>query len=244
MGNLLICKCETCLSNKEEEMNDNQSQRIIPISKKNTRGNIVISSITNINILNKSYNIEQKDLSMSLDDSIKKGSNDNIIQLLNILISEEFYEKLNKGERLHNLLEFLYNYKNDILFSLLLFILIKIKIILNDPIYAEYTITEIHQKFMKIYQYLIENNILEEIKENIEEDSRIKYNLMDIIESSTEIFHFFCYNIFKEKKPYNIFYWDKYKNYFNYIEQKIDEIKNGIININLSLGDNKLKIIE
>ena len=243
MGNLLSCNCETCLVNKDQVMNDNQSQRIIPISKKNSRGNILISSTTNISIINKSYNIEKTDISFSLDDSLKRVSNDNIINLLKILISEKFYEKLIKGERMHNLLEFLYNYKNDILFSLLTFILFKIKNILNESIFVEYSITEIHSKFIKTYFYLIENNILEEIKENIEEDSRIKYNLIDVIESCTEIYHFFCYKIFYEKKPYNIFYWDKYKNYYDYIEQKIDEIKSEINNINLSLGDNKLKII-
>ena len=243
MGNLLSCNCETCLVNKDQVMNDNQSQRIIPISKKNSRGNILISSTTNISIINKSYNIEKTDISFSLDDSLKRVSNDNIIYLLKILISEKFYEKLIKGERMHNLLEFLYNYKNDILFSLLTFILFKIKNILNESIFVEYSITEIHSKFIKTYFYLIENNILEEIKENIEEDSRIKYNLIDVIESCTEIYHFFCYKILYEKKPYNIFYWDKYKNYYDYIEQKIDEIKSEINNINLSLGDNKLKII-
>ena len=244
MGVLLTCKCETCIVNKEQEMKDNLSQKVIPISKKYQKGNILISSTTNINIINKSYDLEKRDLSTSFDDSIKRDSNDNINHLLNILISEQFYEKLIKGERLHNLLEFLYLYNNNILFSLLSLFLIKIKNILNNSIYLDYRIIELHQNFMKIHLYLLENNILIEIKENIEEDSRIKYNLIDIIQSCVEIYHFFCYAIFNERKPYNVFYWDKYKNYYDYIEQKINEIKNGIININLSIGDNKLKIIE
>ena len=244
MGVLLTCKCETCIVNKEQEMKDNLSQKVIPISKKYQKGNILISSTTNINIINKSYDLEKRDLSTSFDDSIKRDSNDNINHLLNILISEQFYEKLIKGERLHNLLEFLYGYNNNILFSLLSLFLIKIKNILNNSIYLDYRIIELHQNFMKIHLYLLENNILIEIKDNIEEDSRIKYNLIDIIQSCVEIYHFFCYTIFNERKPYNVFYWDKYKNYYDYIEQKINEIKNGIININLSIGDNKLKIIE
>ncbi len=244
MGVLLSCKCETCLVNKDQEMQDSLSQKIIPISKNYSNKNILISSTTNINIINKSYDFEKRDLSSSFDDSIKRDPNNNITHLLNILISEQFYEKLIKGERLHNLLEFLYSYNNNILFSLLSFILIKIKCILNNSIYVEYAINELHHKFMKMYLYLVENNILVEIKNNIEEDYRIKYNLIDVVQSGVEIYHFFCYKIFNEKKPYNVFYWDKYKNYFDYIEQKINEIKNGIININLSIGDNKLKIIE
>ena len=68
---------------------------------------------------------------------------------------------------------------------------------------------------MKIYNYLFENNILEEIKINIEEDVRIKYNLIDVLESCTEIYHFFLWKIFNGKKPHHMFYWDQSKNYHN-----------------------------
>ena len=243
MGNLLSCKCETCLLNKEQEVNDNKYQKRIPISQKSSRRNIIFSPTTNINIITRSNNIEQKDISISLDDSIKRTNDSKIIQLLNILISNQFYEKLIKGERLHNLLEFLYIYNNTILFNLLLYLLFKIKNILNDSIYLEYKTKEIYTYFMKEYLNLIDNNILDDIKKNIEEDYRIKYNLIDVLESSVELYHFFYYKIFKGRSPYNIFYWEQYKNYYNYIEQKIGGIKDGIININLSLGDNKLKII-
>ena len=228
MGNYLLCKCESCLVNKEQEMSDSELQKIIPISKKMIER-------------------DKNNLSISFDDSLKKSNeenNINIIPILNILLSSQFYEKLIKGERFHNLLDFLYNYNNNILLSLLLIILEKIKYILNDALNIENEIKLLHNNFKMKYLYLIEKNILGEIESNMEEQSTIKYNLIYVIESSVEIFHFFCYFILNKKKPYNIFYWDKYNNFKNYIFQKINEIKNGIININLSLGDNKLKIIE
>ena len=237
MGNILLCKCESCLANKEEEMNDNESQKIIPIAKKVIGRNIMNLSTTKIN--------HKNELSISFDDSMKKSDNDDIIlPLLNILLSSQFYEKLIKGERFHSLLEFLFKYNNNILFNLLLFILEKIKYILNDSLNIEKEIKLLHHNFNIKYLYLVEKNILEEIKENMEEQPIIKYNLIYVIESSAEIFHFFCYYIFNNKKPYNKFYWDKYNNFNQYISQKINEIKSGTININLSLGDNKLKIIE
>ena len=244
MGSILSCNCKICLIDKEKEINDNQSQKVIPISQKYSRGNSLTSSTTSINKINKSFNTEKNDISMSSEDSIKRSSKENIIHLLNNLISEQFYEKLINGERLHNLLEFLYTYNNNILFCLLEIFLIKIKNIFNEVVNIENLMKKIHQNYMKMYLYLLADNILDEIRENIEEDSRIKYNLIDVIESCTEIYHFFCFEIFKQKRIYKKFYWDKYKNFYNYIEQKITEVKDGIININLSIGDNKLKIIE
>ena len=245
MGSISTCNCKICLINNDQEINDNKSQKVIPIFQKYSKGNTIISSTTSINIINRSFNMEKNDISISSDDSTQRSSKDNIVQLLNVLISEQFYEKLIKGERLHNLLEFLYSYKNNILFCLLQIILIKIKNIFNETtITIENPTKQIHKNFVKIYLDLLADNILIEMRQNIEEDSRIKYNLIDVIESCTEIYHFFCFKIFKQKKPYNNCYWDKYKDYYIYMVQKINEIKNGINNINLSIGDNKLKIIE
>ncbi len=236
MGNILLCKCESCLMTKEQELNDIKTQKIIPITKKLIEKNEMVLSNTNINPKN--------DLSISFDDSLRKNDNNNIFPLLNILLSSQFYEKLIKGERFHNLLQILYKYKNNILFSLLLFILERIKLILNDSLNIKQEIKLLHHIFKIKYVNLVDKNIIEEIKENMEEQPIIKYNLIYIIESSLEIFHFFCYYIFNNKKPYNKFYWDKFNNFNQYISQKIKEVKSGIININLSLGDNKLKIIE
>ena len=245
MGNIISCRCETCLTTKEQVVTDKQTQKIISISQKSPIRNIIISPTTNIKIINKSYNSEKKDLSMSLEDSFKRNTNDNNINhLLDKLISEQFYEKLIQGERLHNLLEFLYAYDNNVLFNLMLLVLLKIKNILNDSMIIEYSTKVVHQNFIQIYISLIEDDVLEDIRKNIEEDSRIKYNLIDVLESCSEIYHFFKYQISERKKPYDTFYWDIFKNYQNYIEQKIQGIKKGIININLSLGDNKLKVIE
>ena len=229
MGNIFSCKCDTCLISKEQEIKDTKSSKIIKFSQKNLEENKIL----------------KKDLSTSFEDSIKRTpSNNNIIPILNSLMSEKFYSKLISGESFHNLLEFLYSYNNKILFNILQVFLIKIKNILNDTLCIEYSIKNLQNNFLIIYNDLNNNNILDDIKENMEEDSRIKYYLIDVIESCTEIYHFFWKKIFGKKNNYLVFYWDKYKNYYDYIEQKIKDIKNCISNINLSLGVNKLKIID
>ena len=249
MGTSFLGNCETCCNKDNHDLvSDNnpilfkKTSRFSPPCQNNYMNKIYISSSpTNFNYIS---NSDRTELSMSIDNSPVKSNKKDIISLQSNLISFQIYEKMIKGERLHNILEPLTFYDNNILFELLLTILAKIKDIFKGAFFDENAVINLHKNYIKIVQDLSNNNILEEIKLNIEEDSRLKYILLDVIESVVELFHFFKYKILSEQEPYNKCYWDQYKDCINYMEQKLNEIKSGIINMNLSLGDNKLKIID
>ena len=257
MGSNFILQCETCCGKVNQEF----EQDNIPIVLKKTTTEkqnkiskkILISSSssslspsnTNKNLLTNSAAIsERTDISLSLDNSQTKINKTDITILLNNLTNTQLYEKIINGERLHNILEPLACYSNDLLYSLLQSLLNKTMEIFKENFFDEWDVIGLYRNFVKINQELNEKNILDDIKINIEEDSRLKYNLMDIIGTCVELFHFFKYKILNEQEPYNKCYWEQYKDCIYYMQQKLHEIKNGIININLSLGDNKLKIIE
>jgi hypothetical protein len=255
MGVNLIHQCEVCCGKDNQEY---EQDNIPIVLKKTTTENqskrtkkILISSSTsssptaNILLLTNSVSIsERTDISLSYDNSQIKIYKSEIICLLNNLTNSQLYEKIINGERLHNILEPLACYNNNILYDLLLSLLNKITDIFKENFFEEWNVISLYRNFVKIFQELNEKNILDDIKLNIEEDSRLKYNLMDIMGSCVELFHFFKYKILNDQEPYNKCYWEQYKDCINYMQQKINEIRNGIININLSLGDNKLKIIE
>ena len=251
MGTIFLGNCETCCG-KEHELESEKnpilvkkSTRFSPLNQNKYMKKIFIpSSPTNSNYLSSSAISDRTDASMSLDNSPTKSFKNNIFNLQNKLISFQIYEKMIKGERLHNLLEPLTYYTNKVLYELLLSISIKIKDVFKDLFFDEVEVINLHSIYIKTFEELNNKGILDDIRLNIEEDSRIKYNLLDIIESIVELFHFFKYKILSDHEPYNKFYWEKYKDYIGYMGQKLNEIKNGVKNINLSLGDNKLKIIE
>lgn len=252
MGTIILSNCEACCGkdNHDLEPDNNpilikKTSRFSPPCQNNYMKKIYISSSpTNFNYISNSAISDRTELSMSLDNSPTKSIKKDIISLQSNLISFQIYEKMIKGERLHNILEPLTFYDNNILFELLLSILLKIKDIFKGAFFDENAVINLHQNYINIFQELSKNNIFEEIKINIEEDSRLKYILLDVIESVVELFHFFKYKILTDQEPYNKCYWEQYKDCINYMKQKLNEIKSGITNINLSLGDNKLKIID
>ena len=249
MGTVFINHCETCCGEGTQDLETDSNPIVLKKSSTVTQNpylkKIALNSQNNnFNAITNSAISDRTDISISLDNSPMKQYKNEILNLHNNLISFQIYDKMIKGERLHNILEPLSCYNNNKLFELLLSVLTKIKDVFKEAFFDEKSVIDLYHKYMSAFQELNNNNIFDDIKSNIEEDSRLKYNLLDVIESVTELFHFFKYKILNDQEPYNKCYWEKYKDYINYMEQKINEIKNGIININLSLGDNKLKIIE
>ena len=249
MGTVFINHCETCCGKENQDLETDTNPIVLKKSSTVTQNPylkkiLLNSQINNLNAITNSAISDRTDISISLDNSPMKQYKNEILNLHNNLINFQIYDKMIKGERLHNILEPLTCYNNNILFELLLSVLTKIKDIFKEAFFDEKSVIDLYHKYVCAFQELNNNNIFDDIKLNIEEDSRLKYNLLDVIESVTELFHFFKYKILSDQEPYNKCYWEKYKDYINYMEQKINEIKNGIININLSLGDNKLKIIE
>ena len=252
MGTVFFGHCETCCGKDNHDLETDSNPIILRKSSKLSQDNqnpylkkiLIGSSPTNFNVITNSAISDRTDISVSFENSPIKTFKNEILFLQGSLINFPIYDKMIKGERLHNILEPLISYSNNILFELLLSILIKIKDVFKEGFFDENSVIDLYNKFIRIFQELNNKNIFDDIKINIEEDSRIKYNLLDVIESVVELFHFFKFKILNEQEPYNKCYWEKYKDYINYMEQKINEIKNGIINIYLSIGDNKLKIIE
>ena len=255
MGNIICGQCETCCGKcSQEYIKENnpiliKKETMLTSKNQNKYGKKIlqISPSSNVNLFASSYITEKTDktdFSMTVDNSPIKSFNNDLLMTIYKLISYQLYNKMINGERLHNILEPLTSYNNNILYELILAILIKIRDIYNNEFYDESEVGDLHQHFVKVYQELNNKNILDDIKNNIEEGSRLKYNLLDIIETCVELYHFFKYKIYNGKEPYDKFYWEQYKNCIDFMKSKINEIKNGLNNINLSLGDNKLKIIE
>ena len=255
MGNIICGQCETCCGKCSQEFIQENNPILIKKETFLTAKNhykygkkiLLASPPSNINLFSNSPIIEKTektDISMSVDNSPIKSFNNDILMNIYNLISYQLYNKMINGERLHNILEPLASNNNNILYELILVILIKIRDIYNNEFCDESDVSDLHQYFVKVYQELNNKNILDDIKNNMEEDSRLKYNLLDIIETCVELYHFFKYKIYNGKEPYDKFYWEQYKNCIDFMKSKINEIKNGLNNINLSLGDNKLKIIE
>ena len=255
MGNIICGQCETCCGKcSQEYIKENnpiliKKETMLTSKNQNKYGKKIlqISPSSNVNLFASSYITEKTDktdFSMTVDNSPIKSFNNDLLMTIYKLISYQLYNKMINGERLHNILEPLTSYSNNILYELILAILIKIRDIYNNEFYDESEVGDLHQHFVKVYQELNNKNILDDIKNNIEEGSRLKYNLLDIIETCVELYHFFKYKIYNGKEPYDKFYWEQYKNCIDFMKSKINEIKNGLNNINLSLGDNKLKIIE
>ena len=255
MGNIICGQCETCCGKcSQEYIKENnpiliKKETMLTSKNQNKYGKKIlqISPSSNVNLFASSYITEKTDktdFSMTVDNSPIKSFNNDLLMTIYKLISYQLYNKMINGERLHNILEPLTSYNNNILFDLILVILIKIRDIYNNEFCDASEVSDLHQHFVKVYQELNNKNILDDIKNNIEEGSRLKYNLLDIIETCVELYHFFKYKIYNGKEPYDKFYWEQFKNCIDFMKSKINEIKNGLNNINLSLGDNKLKIIE
>ena len=255
MGNVICGHCEACCGKcSQEYIKENnpfliKKETIFTNKNQNKYGKKILlaSPPSNINLFSSSHitdKTEKTDLSMSVDNSPIKSFNNDLLMTIYNLISYQLYNKMINGERLHNILEPLTSYNNNKLYELILAILIKIRDIYINEFCDESEIGDLHQHFVKVYQELNNKNIIDDIKNNIEEDTRLKYNLLVIIETCVELYHFFRYKIYNGKEPYDKFYWEQYKNCIDLMKTKIIAIKNGLNNMNLSLGDNKLKIIE
>jgi len=249
MGSFLAVHCESCCErdNRDIQIDKNQVKKFQRNSK-NKKINLQTVTTTENNGLMNSFNSESNFNSISVDNSPKKQNTNNIKYISDSLVNSHIYQKMIKGERLHNILELIINYDNCTLFLLVMILLDKIKEI-NNTNNNEINLIEnsetknLHLYYLNYYQNLIDKYTLYEIQTNMEEDSTLKYNIIFIIESCVELYHYFIYKLSQKIEPYNKNYWEQYKNCNEYMKQVINGIKEGLININLSIGDNKLKII-
>ena len=155
-----------------------------------------------------------------------------------IITDPKIYEKMNKGERIHQILEPLISFLNKNLFEIVNQLLIKI-----IELQKNCTIkNNVYVLFEKTYKNLINNQIIDNItKTDLGYYSKIKYNLLHSIEILVELYHFFNYHISNENAPYNINYWENIKNPVSFMKEKIQDFQQCIEYVNNFILDPKTK---
>ena len=172
MGTVLICHCETCCGKENQDLETDSNPIVLRKSSTVTQNpylkKIMLNSQTNnFNVITNTAISDRTDISISFDNSPIKQHQNEILTLHNNLINFQIYDKMIKGERLHNILEPLTCYNNNILFELLLSILTKIKDVFKEGFFDENAVIDLYHKYMGAFQELNNNNIFGDIKLNI-----------------------------------------------------------------------------
>ena len=219
MGSDLQKECEECC--RFEEREDIEVKKDLP------------------NILKNAKNISQGD--NGKDSKVKSDltfiDNNPYIATL-IITNPKIYEKMNKGERLHRILEPLTSFLNKNLFETLNQLLNKIIEIQKNSSFKN----NVYVLFEKTYRDLINNKVIENMmNSDLGYFSKIKFNLLYTIEIIAELFHYFNYHLSNENAPYNINYWEYVKNPVSYMKEKIYEFKKCIEEMNNFIIDTKSK---
>ena len=155
-----------------------------------------------------------------------------------IITNPQIYERMLKNERLHQIIEPLTSFTNKNLFEIVYQLLMKVVELQRNSNNKN----SVYILFEKIYKDLVNGKIIDNMsKADLGYFTKIKYNLLYIIEIIAEIYHYFGYHISQGKEPYNINYWEYIKNPSTYIKEKIVDLKKSIEDINNFITENKLK---
>ena len=164
---------------------------------------------------------------------------DNNAKVASIIITNpKIYEKMNKGERLHQILEPLTSFINKNLLELVNLLLIKITELNNHSSLKN----EVYNLFEKNYKELISCKIIDNLtSSDLGYFTKIKFNLIYIIEIIAELYHYFSYQLNNGTEPYNVFYWDYIKNPISYMKEKVNDLLKCIKDMNNYVVENKSK---
>ena len=180
---------------------------------------------TNSSESNKIY---EKDLAF-IENSIDKA--------VLIITNPKLYEKMLKGEKLHYILEPLTSFSNNNLFGIIKNLFIKIEELKNEK-------NSVYLNFEKVYKDLINKGIIENMSRfDLGFFTKVKFNLIYIIEIITEIYHYFKYHISDGMSPYNIHFWEFVKNTVVYINEKIKDMQKTLEETYNFIYENKIKNI-
>ena len=172
--------------------------------------------------------IYDKDL-MFIENSIDKAAL--------IITNPKLYEKMLKGEKLHYILEPLTSFSNNNLFGIIKNLFIKIEELKNEK-------NSVYLNFEKVYKDLINKGIIENMSRfDLGFFTKVKFNLIYIIEIITEIYHYFKYHISDGMSPYNIHFWEFVKNTVVYINEKIKDMQKTLEETYNFIYENKIKNI-
>lgn len=214
MGAEFQNKCEECMncSNVDE----------VEFKKNNSYNNTKLKSAR----INQHKN-HDKDLTF-LDNNTEKT--------VLILTNSKLYEKMLKGEKLHSILEPLTSFSNNNLIIIIQKLFSEIEQIKKDEKNSVCIFYE------KIYNDIINKEIIDNlIKYDLGFYTKVKFNLIYIIEIITEIYHYFIYHISDGISPYNLHYWDFVKDTVNYMKEKIKDLNDTLVETYNFIYENKLK---
>ena len=172
--------------------------------------------------------IYDKDL-MFIENSIDKA--------VLIITNPKLYEKMLKGEKLHYILEPLTSFSNNNLFGIIKNLFIKIEELKNEK-------NSVYLNFEKVYKDLVNKGIIENMSRfDLGFFTKVKFNLIYIIEIITEIYHYFKYHISDGMSPYNIHFWEFVKNTVVYMNEKIKDLQKTLEETYNFIYENKIKNI-
>ena len=155
-----------------------------------------------------------------------------------IITNPKIYERMLKNERLHQIIEPLTSFTNKNLLEIVYQLLMKVVELQRNSNKQN----SVYILFENIYKELVNGKIIDNMsKANLGYFSKIKYNLLYIIEIIAEIYHYFGYQISQGREPYNIYYWEYIKDPSTYMKEKIIDLKKSIEDVNNFITDNKLK---
>ena len=154
-----------------------------------------------------------------------------------IITSPKLYEKMLKGEKLHYILEPLTSFSNNNLFGIIKNLFIKIEELKNEK-------NSVYLNFEKVYKDLVNKGIIENMSRfDLGFFTKVKFNLIYIIEIITEIYHYFKYHISDGMSPYNIHFWEFVKNTVVYMNEKLKDLQKTLEETYNFIYENKIKNI-
>ena len=219
MGSDIEKECQDCCNfncSEEKEINKSKAQMLKSVSETSN-----------------GISLKKRPLSTGIT-----FSNNNPYSASLIITNPQIYARMLKNERLHQIIEPLTSFTNKNLFEIVYQLLMKVVELQRDSNKKN----SVYILFEKIYKDLVNGKIIDNMsKSDLGYFTKIKYNLLYIIEIIAEIYHYFGYQISQGKEPYNINYWEYIKNPSTYIKEKIVDLKKSIEDINNFITENKLK---
>ena len=218
MGSEIQKECEECCTFDEREITNlkKENLNILKNAKKINGGNVI-----NEPQINELTFVDNNSYTATL-----------------IITNPKIYEKMNKGERLHQIIEPLISFSNKNLFEILNNLLNKIIELQKNLSFKN----NVYVLFEKTYRDLINNKVIDNmIKSDLGYYSKIKFNLLYTIEIIAELFHYFNFHLSNENAPYNINYWEYVKNPVSYMKEKIYDFRKFIEDMNKFIIETKTK---
>ena len=153
-----------------------------------------------------------------------------------IITNPKIYQKMNKGERLHQILEPLTSFLNKSLLETVNLLLNKI-IEINKGSSSKNTV---YALFENNYKELVNSKILDNLNySDLGYFTKVKFNLIYVVEIIAELYHYFNYHLIDGREPYNVYYWEYIKNPVSYMKERVNDLFKCIKDINDFIMDNK-----